>query len=103
MIIIAIMKRRVFLSAAVFLSISFGVNAQATGGKTYSLRQCIESGISNNLVVRQSGLQVETSEINWKQAKLNLLPDLNGSVGHGINQGRSIDPFTNSYINQQIN
>ena len=32
-----------------------------------------------------------------------LLPDINGNASHGINEGRSIDPFTNSYINQRIN
>jgi outer membrane protein len=31
-----------------------------------------------------------------------LLPNLNGSATHS-SQGRSIDPFTNSYINEQYN
>lgn len=72
------------------------------GGGVLTLRQSIETGIENNLQVLQAGLLVQRDEINWKQAKLNRLPDLNGLVNHGINQGRSIDPFTNSYINQQI-
>ncbi|HZH95578.1 MAG TPA: TolC family protein, partial [Flavisolibacter sp.] len=33
----------------------------------------------------------------------NILPDLNASFDHGINQGRSIDPFTNTYVNQSVN
>jgi outer membrane protein len=28
---------------------------------------------------------------------------VNGVINHGMNQGRSIDPFTNSYVNQKIN
>lgn len=68
-----------------------------------TLKQCVETGINNNLLVQQSNLQMQSDEINWKQAKLNLLPNLNGSVSHGINQGRSIDPFTNGYINQSNN
>ncbi len=68
-----------------------------------NLRQCVETAIANNLGVRQSGLQAETNEINWKQAKQNMLPNLNAFANHGINRGRSIDPFTNSFINQQIN
>lgn len=67
-----------------------------------TLQQCVETGIANNIDVLQSDLQMQADEINWKQAKLNLLPDLNGSAGHGINQGRSIDPFTNAYINQNV-
>ena len=37
-----------------------------------------------------------------KQAKANLLPDLNGSFNYGFNQGRSVDPITNGYINQRL-
>src|SRR6185369_17425353 len=68
-----------------------------------TLKQCVETALANNFNVQQTGLQMETAEINWKQSKLNLLPDLNGSAVHGSNQGRSIDPFTNSYINQNVN
>src|SRR5215204_356095 len=65
-----------------------------------TLQQCIETGIANNLDVLQSDLQTQADEISWKQAKLNRLPDLNGSAGYAIRAGRSIDPFTNTYINQ---
>jgi outer membrane protein len=73
------------------------------GAKTYSLKECVETAIANNLTVQQNQLQMQSDEINWKQSKLNMLPDLNGSIGHGINQGRSIDPFTNSYVNEKVN
>ena len=72
-------------------------------GNKLTLQQCIETGIANNLPVLQSELQTQTAEVNMKQAKANRFPDLNGTVNHGINQGRSIDPFTNSFINQQVN
>jgi len=85
-----------FLSIAISISFSF-INAQA---QKLSLQQCVETGIANNLDVLQSDLQVQANEINWKQAKLNMLPDLSGTASHGINTGRSIDPFTNTYLNQ---
>jgi outer membrane protein len=68
-----------------------------------NLRQCVETAISNNLQVRQSGYQSESDNITYSQSKGNQLPFISGSIYHGINQGRSIDPFTNSYANQQIN
>ena len=68
-----------------------------------TLQQCVETGIANNLDVLQSDLQAQADQVNWKQAKLNLLPDLNGNASHGINTGRSIDPFTNTYLNQNNN
>lgn len=89
----------VIMSLPVLLSRSYAQEA----AKTYSLKECVETAIANNLTVQQNELQMQSEEINWKQARLNMLPDLNGSVGHGVNQGRSIDPFTNSYVNEKVN
>jgi outer membrane protein len=88
--------KRIFINVLLVICYSF-VAAQ---GNKLTLQQCVETGIANNLEVLQSDLQVQASEINWKQAKLNMLPDLNGTASHGINTGRSIDPFTNTYLNQ---
>ena len=67
-----------------------------------SLKQAIETGISNNLEVNQSDLQMQKADINLKQSKAYMLPNLNANANHGINQGRSIDPFTNAFINQKV-
>lgn len=97
------MKERII--AAVVCLILFAQNeafAQANNEYKLTLKQCVDSAITNNLQVRQSDLQMQTTAVNLSQARSNLLPDLFGNLGHGFNQGRSIDPFTNSYINQQI-
>ena len=70
---------------------------------TLTLKQAIDIAVSNNLEARQSELLMEATAVRKRQSKLDLLPDINGNVSHGINEGRSIDPFTNSYINQRIN
>lgn len=91
--------RKVFIIPLLhFLSLA----AIAQGDKL-TLRQSVETAIANNLDVKQSDLQLQAAKIYMKQARTNVLPDLFGNMGHGINQGRSIDPFTNSYINQQVN
>jgi len=95
--------KRVFLATGIFCVISISLFSQNTVGGKLTLQQCVETGIVNNLDVLQSDLQAQTDEINWKQAKLNLLPDLSASASHGINTGRSIDPFTNTYLNQNSN
>ncbi|MEP6673704.1 MAG: TolC family protein [Ferruginibacter sp.] len=77
--------------------------AQKANGNTLSLKQCVEIGIQNNLLVKQSSLSTDAAKIDWQQSRLNMLPDANAVLNHGINKGRSIDPFTNSYINQQVN
>ena len=92
--------KRVFLATGFVIVISIGLFSQNTVAGKLTLQQCVETGIANNLDVLQSDLQAQADEINWKQAKMNMLPDLNGSASHGINTGRSIDPFTNTYLNQ---
>lgn len=90
-----------------FLVTGLGLCTQLALGQntstTLSLRQAIETGLSKNLDIKQSELLMETGKINWNQARLNMLPNVDGSASTGINQGRSIDPFSNSYINQQVN
>lgn len=90
------MKRFVILIA--FSALCASVDAQH-----YTLQQCIDTALKNNITVKQNGLLSEAAEVNLKQARANLLPDLNAAFYHGINQGRSIDPFTNTFVNQSIN
>jgi outer membrane protein len=90
------MNRVVICFFALFL---FCVSADA---QTYSLQQCIDSALKNNIPVKQSGLDMETARVNWSQSKSNLLPNLGMEVSHGLNTGRSIDPFTNTYVNQSV-
>jgi outer membrane protein len=95
--------KRFFLTTGIFCVIGINLFSQNTGMGKLTLQQAVETGIANNLDVLQSDLQAQSDEINWKQAKLNLLPDLTGNASHGINTGRSIDPFTNTYLNQNSN
>jgi outer membrane protein len=67
---------------------------------TISLQKAVETAITNNLDVKQSGLQQETAEAYLKQARAGLLPTLNGTIDHTWNKGRSLD-YNNSYINQE--
>src|SRR5688572_11102515 len=68
-----------------------------------TLKQAIDIAVSNNLEARQSELLMQAAGVRKRQSRFDLLPDINGNASHGINEGRSIDPFTNSYINQRIN
>ncbi len=93
-----VMKNSFFIKIA-FVLIPFN---SKTIAQTLTLKQCINQAVNNNIQVKQSGLSVENAEVNLSQAKSNLLPDLNGNYSYGFNQGRSVDPITNSYINQQL-
>ncbi len=92
--------KRFFLTTAILCAFGASIFSQNNTSGKLTLQQCIETGIANNLDVLQSDLQAQADEISWKQARLNRLPDLNANAGYAINTGRSIDPFTNTYINQ---
>ncbi len=67
-----------------------------------TLKECVDKAVTNNAEAQRGDLQAETSAVTLKQSKANMLPDLFANVGHGLNEGRSIDPFTNSYINRSL-
>jgi len=93
------MKKTLMLFSLLTISYS---QLLAQDSSIYSIKRCVDIAFENNLQVKQSNLQLERSNILLNQAKSNRLPDLFADLNHGLNQGRSIDPFTNSYINQEI-
>lgn len=83
------------------LSANFAYAQQVTDS-VLTLQQCIDIGIKNNLLVKQTEAQMEASRISWQQARENLLPSINGDISHSRSEGRSLNPFTNGYLNQPI-
>jgi outer membrane protein len=80
-------------------------NAQDTpsADNVYTLQQCVETAFKNNADVKQAELLAESARINYNQSKTTMLPDLNAGITHSSYNGRSINPYTNSYINEQNN
>ena len=96
-------KNRTKNMKSIFLSVLFACAIFfAKAQNALTLRDAIETGIKNNIDVSQSDLLMQKADINLKQSRSNMLPNLNASANHGINQGRSIDPFTNAFINQKV-
>ena len=88
----------------IFLSIGLVVLYLLAGAqqKMLTLQQCVETALTNNLDVLQSQLQMESTKIDKSQAKLNLLPSLNANAGQTFSQGRSIDPYSNTPVTQNV-
>src|ERR1700712_4551041 len=87
-----------FFLIAIFGLVCFAVVAQSK----LTLQQAIQMGIANNIDVRQSDLQMQKANINLRQSRANMLPNLNATADHGINTGRSTDPFTNAPTTQNV-
>lgn len=71
--------------------------------KVYTLKECIEIALQNNLTVKRSALGLKGADITLDQSRYTMLPTLNLSGSGGLNFGRSVDPTTNQFIDQQIN
>jgi outer membrane protein len=96
------MLKRFLIVVTVLLANSAAHAQQLITDSVLTLQQCLDIGVKNNLLVKQTEVQMEASRIYWQQARENLLPAINGSVNHSISQGRSLNPFTNGYLNQPI-
>lgn len=76
------------------------ITASASGQQRWTLRQCIEHAIGNNVDIRQQEVARDRQKVEVGTAKFSRLPSLSGSVGQSFGFGRGTSPEDNSYINQ---
>lgn len=69
---------------------------------SYSLQQCIELAKKNNIIAQQASLNQSQNEVALKSAEYARLPNLNLGAGNNYSFGRTIDPFSNAFINQNV-
>jgi outer membrane protein len=85
-----------FISIAAIIMLSSGANGQ----KVWSLEDCINYALDNNILVKQSELATEGYDINLLESKLSIIPSLNASTSYSWSEGRTPDPQTNIYTTQ---
>ena len=68
----------------------------------WSLERCINYAWENNLTVRNSELTQLNNEINLKQSKWSLAPNLNAGGSLGKSFGRTVDPVSNRFVSQDF-
>ncbi len=78
---------------ALFL-VFFGVLGTQAQQKNWTLRECVEHALENNITIKQSELNLEASEIDKLDAIGNLLPAINASAGNSWSSGLRPDPIT---------
>src|SRR5690606_9616566 len=80
----------------------FGPAGSLFAQEVITLKRATELAVENNLQVKQAAFSEAISEENLRQSRNALLPSLNANTSLNFNFGRSIDPLTNQFINQQI-
>lgn len=86
------MKRFILL----FCLLPFLGKAQAK----LSLAECVDLLVKNNLVYQKSSLDAEAAQAQLRQTRSQILPQIYISADQSLNLGRSIDQYTNAYIDQ---
>jgi outer membrane protein len=71
------------------------VGTSLAQNKKWTLRECVEYAVENNLTVEQFELDLENAKIDKSDAIGNLLPSLNGNTSASSNTGFSINPTNN--------
>ena len=88
------------LIALVAFTLTLGLSASAQ--RLLSLSDCVQIAEENTLTLKQAKITIENAEIGLKEAKMSRLPRVNGSVGAGLQFGRTIDPTTNDFGTSEI-
>lgn len=84
-------------------AILFFVSLQIVAQEKWTLRQCIDYAIENNIEIKQQEIQVKNSEINLSNSKNSRLPDLSGSVSQNFSFGQIVNYSTNTNITNNAN
>ncbi len=71
--------------------------------ETLTLEDCIEIALAQNFSVQRAQINAQGESIQYKQSRNALLPRINADYNYGVSNGRSIDPFTNAYVTEQLN
>lgn len=79
------------------LLVGFQLSAQ---DKKWTLEECVDYAIQNNISIKQSELDLKTSSVDKLEAIGGFLPSLSGNADYSVNTGASINPVTNQFQNQ---
>jgi outer membrane protein len=63
--------------------------------KKWTLKECVDYAIENNISVQQAQLDTELIAIDKKDAFGNFLPSVNANASHNWNIGLNVNPITN--------
>ncbi len=71
----------------------------AGAGEPWTLAQCVDYAVANNLTLKSSRLQVRDGELSVTAAKDAFLPTVSGNASEGFNFGRGLTAY-NTYADR---
>src|ERR1035437_3465457 len=93
------MKHYKSILTITLLFMNFVIHAQV---KSYSLQDCITQALEKNVALNQTELTSKINEVNLKQSKANLYPNLFCNDGQTESFGNTYNNYSNQYNNQSV-
>lgn len=74
----------------------------ALNAQNWTLENCVNHAIENNIQLKQAELNLRYNKNALLQSKLQILPNLNLSANQNYSFGRSLDPYTYDFADQDV-
>ncbi|MDD2584544.1 MAG: TolC family protein [Bacteroidales bacterium] len=94
--------RSLFLVTLICFTLSFTLSLTTASAQNMSLNQCISYALENNLSYENKKIESDIHNEMFKQSKRDFLPNINAGSTGNQQYGRSIDPTTNTFVNQSF-
>ena len=88
-------------SVLILLLMAFGYS-NCFAQEKWTLQQCVEYAIQNNISVKQADVQARIDKLTLEQSKLALYPNASFQSNQGYRLGRSIDPTQNQFTTSSM-
>ena len=95
------MKLYLIIATILCTQLAFSQGTDSVATKTWTLEECINYALENNITVKDASLYTNSAEIDLNTAKSARLPNLFGSASQRVSSGNTIDPITSDYVTDQ--
>ena len=93
------MKKEIISKVICIAVLLFGFSSHAQV-KKWTLEECVFYALENNISIKQSQLDLKTSDVEKLEAVGNFLPTISTNANYSINTGANINPATNQFNNE---
>ncbi len=88
-------------AVVLLLGVAFGLGS-GSAQQYWTLERCVQYARDHNIQIKQSALQARLARLTMQQSQMARLPTLNASPEYGYDFGRSVDPTSNQFVNNQL-
>lgn len=78
----------------IFVTFAFLIANFSFSQKKWTLSECLNYAVQNNISVKKTQLNEQTAQINHHQSKNNRLPNIGGVISGNMNHGSAINQIT---------